>query len=137
MKNHIKLAGKCSALLIMLWASAANAQTVHEVMVLDNIFNPPTINIEVGDTVRWTNPANNGMNHDLISADGLWAGPALSESWTFEFTFENEGSFGYWCTPHRSFGMTGTVNVSDPKRGWQRRGHQCWPQRQLVEWHIA
>lgn len=117
MKNYSKNATYWSGITLMFWASLVNAQTVHEVQVLDNIFNPPTVNIEVGDTVRWINAVNNGNFHDVVSNDGLWTPPQIAENWTFEFTFENEGSFNYFCTPHRSQGMTGVVNVTDPNAG--------------------
>ena len=117
MKNDIRTAANWSGTLLLGWASMVSAQTVHEVQVLDNAFSPSTVNIEVGDTVRWVNPANNGNPHNVVSDDGLWTPPAIAESWTFEFLFENEGSFGFFCTPHQNQGMRGTVNVTDPNAG--------------------
>ncbi|MFB6146370.1 MAG: plastocyanin/azurin family copper-binding protein [Halobacteriaceae archaeon] len=50
--------------------------------------------------------------------------PADAESWdsgllteqgaTFEHTFEVEGVYDYYCTPHEQFGMVGTVLVGRP-----------------------
>ena len=89
-----------------------NAQTIHEVMVLDNEFSPSTLDIEAGDTVRWINPANNGAPHNVVSSDFLWTPFTPTENWNFEFTFDNAGSFDYFCAPHQALGMTGVVNVT-------------------------
>ena len=69
-------------------------------------FSPSTINVEVGETVTWTN--RDGVSH---SAEGkgfdtglLRTGEAGSE------TFEEAGTYSYICGPHRS--MTGTVRVT-------------------------
>lgn len=86
------------------------AQTTHVVEVLDDFFSPAELTIEAGDTVRWEN-APGGAPHDVVSEDGLWTPPAVSPEWNFEYTFNDEGVFDYYCTPHRNIGMVGTVTV--------------------------
>src|SRR5438093_7959572 len=86
-------------------------------------FVPSTVNISVGDTVRWTR-ANSG--HSVTSgppcqADSQYCSPddmncpagILSNIGTvYTHTFSRAGTFSYFCASHCFFGMTGVVNVS-------------------------
>src|SRR5215472_15525840 len=102
--------------------------TIVDVMVAPNgtlTFSPSTVNISVGDTVRWTWAAN---GHSVTSgdstsctADGQFCSPnntncsqcVLSAvGFVYEFTFTQAGSFPYHCCVHCFKGMTGVVNVS-------------------------
>jgi plastocyanin len=85
-------------------------------------FDPKTITIHAGDTVRWHWGSS---GHSVVSgsggtADGMFCSPsdqgcsnaALSSSGTnYEHTFTATGTFHYFCSVHQSFGMTGTVVV--------------------------
>ena len=99
----------CSALLT---PAALYAQTVHEVEVTDqpDRFIPDLLTIQAGDTVRWVNAAG-GVQHDVVSDDDAWTPSVLANEFIFEVTFDDPGSFDYFCTPHRVFGMTGTITV--------------------------
>lgn len=79
-------------------------------MLPSNRFSPENAVVPVGATVVWV---NEGGSHNTVSEDGLWtSGPASGEEGEqFEFTFEEAGEYGYYCNPHRSLGMTGTVRV--------------------------
>jgi plastocyanin len=86
-------------------------------------FVPDTVNISVGDTVRWT-WANSG--HSVTSgppcvADSQYCSPndmncasgVLSNSGTvYTHTFSQSGRYSYHCAAHCVIGMTGAVNVS-------------------------
>ena len=99
----------CSALLT---PAALYAQTVHEVEVTEQPvrFIPDLLTIQAGDTVRWVNAAG-GAQHDVVSEDDAWEPPMLANEFIFEVTFPDEGVFDYFCTPHRNFGMVGTITV--------------------------
>ena len=78
------------------------------------VFEPPVINIQPGDSVRWLN-AN--PNHNTASIDGMlpsgakgWDGK-MNEELVVEFT--KEGVYGYKCTPHYILGMVGLVVVGN------------------------
>jgi plastocyanin len=88
------------------------AQTVHEVEVTGqpDRFIPDLLTIQAGDTVRWVNAAG-GNQHDVVSEDDAWTPSVLANEFIFEVTFDDPGSFDYFCTPHRAFGMTGTITV--------------------------
>ncbi len=79
-------------------------------MLPSNKFSPANAKVPVGATVVWI---NEGGSHNTQSEDGLWAsevGGAKGEH--FSHTFEEAGSFGYFCMPHHSLGMIGTIHVA-------------------------
>ena len=84
------------------------------VSIYDSYFNPSSVTVSRGSTVRWANGGslshtvtanNNAFNSGSLAAasDGYAGG-------TFSFTFTQSGTFGYRCTLHA--GMTGTVTVT-------------------------
>src|SRR5438067_10504395 len=89
----------------------------------DFAFHPSTVNVSVGDTVRWTWA---GDGHSVTSgqpcqADSQYCSPndmnctagTLSNAGTvYMHTFSRAGTYSYFCIAHCFLGMTGTVNVS-------------------------
>lgn len=77
-------------------------------------FAPAVLRVGVGDTVRFEH-ADRGHNvesHDDMLPDGATGfGGRLGEE--FEVTFDSEGTYGYFCRPHRMMGMIGYVLVGD------------------------
>ena len=94
-------------------------------------FSPDTVNISVGDTVRWT-WASGG--HSVSSgpqcfADSQFCSPndmncfpgTLSNAGTvYQHTFNTAGSYSYICFAHCFLGMAGVVNVTGScgQSGW-------------------
>lgn len=74
-------------------------------------FSQPELRIEPGTTVRWVNTTStfHTVTPDGHTAWSEWQTASQGES--FEVTFDQEGTFPYYCLPHRSLGMTGTVIV--------------------------
>ena len=70
-------------------------------------FNPPTLRIQKGGMVTWTN--RDSIVHNAILNDGSGATPLLSTGQSATLRFENTGSFSYRCGPHPW--MTGTIVV--------------------------
>jgi plastocyanin len=93
----------------------AQAATVEVKLGTDSgmlAFEPSTVTIAKGDTIRFVNnklaPHNAVFDrHDELSHDALVFAPG--ESW--EETFSEAGSYDYWCEPHRGAGMVGKVIV--------------------------
>jgi len=83
------------------------APDVVAVQVVDFAFDPPTITIPVGTTVEWTNVGP--TQHNVVSKDRIWESPILEAGGTFRFTFEEPGTYAYWCTLHPT--MLGSVTV--------------------------
>jgi len=81
-------------------------------------FDPETVTVAVGETVRWEWAAGgHNVRPESQPADADWSGTpggdgeTYGEGYTYEFTFEVPGRYEYYCAPHRSFGMVGTVVV--------------------------
>src|SRR5437868_13420916 len=101
-----------------------------------DVFVPDTVNISVGDTVRWT-WAESG--HSVTSghpcvADSQYCSPndtncfpgVLSNIGTvYQHTFAEPGAYSYHCLAHCIIGMTGVVNVSGgcTPSGWSAGGN--------------
>ena len=78
-----------------------------DVDIIGFAFVPPSVNIGVGDTVRWTE--RDGAFHSSTSDTGVWDSGSLNVGASFPFTFPNAGTFPYHCSPHP--GMLGSVTV--------------------------
>src|SRR5437660_7354960 len=86
-------------------------------------FVPTTVNISVGDTVRWTwaNSGHSVTSGHPCAADSQYCSPndmncaagILSNQGTvYTHTFARSGTYSYHCIAHCVLGMTGVVNVS-------------------------
>ena len=74
-------------------------------------YDPPAIRIDVGTTVVWEWTGDGGA-HDVIEDDGAFESELLTaEGATFEHTFDAEGVYKYYCSPHIAMGMKGAVVV--------------------------
>jgi plastocyanin len=99
------------ALLVFVPAAWAQGQEV-TVRMEDNFFDPANITVEPGTTVTWVQSGNNP--HTTTSYDGLWDSGMIEggSGGTFSFTFEEPGTYDYFCIPHESLGMIGSVTVT-------------------------
>lgn len=86
-------------------SSAPPLATVN-VTMRDNAFDPPSITVQVGDTVVWT---NGGAVAHTSTSSGVWDSGFVNPGQTFSRTFSAAGTFNYVCTLH--LGMNGTVVV--------------------------
>jgi len=107
----------CSHRIILAVALASIAATAgavtHDVTVgPGNTFSPAQLTIQAGDTVRWSNA---GGIHNVVADGGAFgSGAASGNSWVYSFTFQNAGSFPYYCEVHGGpggAGMSGVVTV--------------------------
>ena len=88
-----------------------------------DVFVPDTLNISVGDTVRWTwaESGHSVTSGPPCAADSQYCSPddnncaagILSNVGTvYEHTFAEPGSYSYHCVAHCVIGMRGVINVS-------------------------
>jgi len=102
-------------------AGTAAGQTTKEVIVGPGgnlVYEPATVNIAPGDTVHfvWESDNHNivvesqpeGANWEGTEGD---ANDLYNTGHEYEFTFETEGTYSYFCQPHRTAGMVGEVVV--------------------------
>ena len=113
---------KLAVVVFAIAAAPARAATVVvHVGGTDTVFQPDTVTINAGDTVRWT---NDGGFHNVRANDDSFRcsqgcdgeggdGSASSASWSFTRTFNQAGTVGYYCEEHGfpNGGMHGTVIV--------------------------
>jgi plastocyanin len=76
-------------------------------------FDPPTLTIKTGQTVRWI---WGGGDHNVVSGEdctenGIFKSGEPQAGGTFERKFETAGTFPYYCRNHCRSGMTGTIIV--------------------------
>lgn len=88
-------------------------------------FEPHIIRLKKGGSVTWTLESGSHSTTSYSSEndepqlipDGAAAwdsGLVSEEGATFEHTFETEGVYHYYCTPHETMGMIGSVVVGQP-----------------------
>lgn len=97
-----------------VFAAPVSASIVSGASALaDNAFNPNPLEINIGDTVTWTN--NDSALHTVTSGnaisgpDGTFNSSFLAPHATYSFTFNSEGEFSYYCQLHPA--MVGLVDV--------------------------
>jgi plastocyanin len=82
--------------------SAANTVTV------DNFsFAPSPIEIHARTRVTWIN--KDDVPHTVVSVDGKFKSQALDTDEMFSFTFQDPGTYEYFCSVHPK--MTGKIIV--------------------------
>jgi plastocyanin len=73
-------------------------------------FNPTTVSVPAGTTVKWTN--DDSVGHDVTAATFKSGTPGgITAGASFSHTFAKAGTYKYVCTIHKASGMTGTVIV--------------------------
>lgn len=86
--------------------SAASGNTV-EVKIADFAFDPATITIKVGTTIKWTNM--DSAPHTVTADDNSWTSARLKQGETYTHTFDQAGTYPYHCSLHSN--MQATVIV--------------------------
>lgn len=92
-------------------------------------FDPHVVQVKPGDTVTWecksgshtTTAYHSEYDKPTRIPDGAapWDSGTLSENDTFEYSFETEGIYDYYCSPHEAMGMLGSVIVGEPDANGQ------------------
>lgn len=128
MNTRARLAGAAAlGLVATSWVPSARATTppaaaatTATVKALDNTFSPETITVAVGTTVTWENRGRN--DHNIVPVDDAQIGEwgvvdknDFTPKDTYEHTFNQPGTYAYYCTLHgtKDKGMIGTVVVTE------------------------
>ncbi|MFC7176916.1 plastocyanin/azurin family copper-binding protein [Halosegnis marinus] len=79
-------------------------------------FDPAEASVDPGATVAWVwRSGGHSVTPDGASGDWQGTGTTLHDAgYVHEHTFEDEGTYDYYCAPHRGAGMVGTLTVGDP-----------------------
>jgi plastocyanin len=89
----------------------AIAAETHEVSIQDYRFQPSSLRIKVGDTVRWTNREKRTSHSILFLGSPMLESERMfpEDSWSRQFVAV--GSYPYRCGPHPE--MEGKIDVVD------------------------
>jgi plastocyanin len=106
MRISVAVAGIAFGLAFALPAFAATKS----VSIQNFAFNPSSISIHAGDTVKWTQNQI-GETHTVTSDDGRFTSSGdLNYTNTYSVTFTKAGTYNYMCSIHNY--MTGTITVT-------------------------
>lgn len=100
--------------LTLFPAQAAARVREEEVLIVDDGdlsswgYSPRTLTVPVGTTVIWRNSGSQA--HGITSRDQLFDSRLLDSGRSWSYTFEEPGTYHYFCVPHPW--MKGTVIVT-------------------------
>jgi len=96
-----------TALALAAAAAIARAQATHQIKIDGVAFEPPILQVSVGDSVTWTNTYK---QPHLVSTfkkvkgasvqDGVLDSPMLKTGESFTHKFEKPGTYEYFCPIH-------------------------------------
>ncbi len=120
MKMSKAMLGLCAMLLLCICIGSACGQEQASVNVelRNSSYHPPTVTVEPGTTVIWTN--YDTVSHSVTSMTGLFDSGALETGESFTYTFTSPGTYAYGCRINQSLQetrMPGRVIVSDTVTG--------------------
>lgn len=121
---------KITLLLSFLVFAHLGKSVVHTVFVwngylqfVDSASQTSNTTIQLGDTVRWLPLDAPTMTHTITSTNIPGGAAAFDQVWQlpsdtfFQYVPAVAGLYEYQCTPHASFGMTGTITVQNGPTG--------------------
>ncbi len=82
------------------------------IIVQSASFQPDSLTVPAGTTVTWIN--RDIVRHTVTSTEGLFDSGRLESGGSFTYTFEEPGTFDYYCTIHPV--MQGTVIVTEAEQ---------------------
>jgi plastocyanin len=105
-----------STIALALFMTTTAFATTHTVNQSGLSFVPSNLAVSVGDTVRWNwtagvHTVTNGTGLGDPEVGQLFDDPLTSANPTAVFVFTQVGVVPYFCRPHLTLGMTGTVTV--------------------------
>ena len=112
-------------------SNCAGEGSASVVMRSDRLFDPPTLTVGVGETVTWTSEtqdahtvtayeeslpegaayfSSGGFSSEEAARDDL-AEALISPGKTYAHTFDEPGTYEYFCIPHEQVDMRGSIVV--------------------------
>lgn len=93
---------------------SSNASGEAAVQAVDFAFDGRNITVKAGTIVNWTNTG--AAPHTVTSDDGVFDSGNLDPDQVFTFTFDDTGTFPYFCRYHGAIGgggMSGKITVTN------------------------
>jgi plastocyanin len=126
-----RLVAAAAAAACVVLSACSSAEPGSVEMVQGQRFDPANITIQAGETVTWVNEsdeahtvtaygneipedatyfASGDASNETEARDSLSEG-LLKSGDTFQVTLDQPGTYEYYCIPHESEGMKGTIVV--------------------------
>jgi plastocyanin len=91
-------------------ATNAEGVSASSVRIVDNRFEPSALSVPVGTTVTWS---NTGLNrHTATAMDGSFDTGDMPSGASNRLTFDQPGTYRYYCRQHILGGMLGVIQVT-------------------------
>jgi plastocyanin len=81
--------------------------TTAMVVIENYAYSPAALTVAIGTTVTWTN--KDSVGHTVTTRTPLFDSGLFGKDKSFSFTFNQKGTYEYYCIPHPY--MTGKVTV--------------------------
>jgi plastocyanin len=101
-------------LIVGLFAQNTVFAIKHNVNVGNYYFNPSSLNVTVGDTVRWVwvNGSHTTTSSTIPGAAASWDEPINNSNTSYEYKVTVAGTYNYVCTPHAGMGQVGSFTAA-------------------------
>jgi plastocyanin len=99
-----------AALVVGAAPATSSSTATHTVQIKRSAFQPATLTIKTGDTVRWVN--TDTRNHQVVSNNGSFVSPILPPGRAYSHTFDASGTFRYHDGLDAS--VRGVIKVTGP-----------------------
>lgn len=126
---------------VSYWGGQANDQTGKQKVTItvggdaNNglSFAPVAVHVDPGTTVTWEWSGNGGAHNVVAEDDSFKSGsPVAQAGTTFSHTLDGNGVNNYYCQPHRSQGMKGSVAVGQVPHKSQAAQQEVKPEEMGV-----
>jgi plastocyanin len=97
--------------------STESPTTIITVGAYDNRFEPRTINVQPGTTVRWVNQGKHA--HTVTAHNQSWDSGDIAPGQSYSATFKRPGTYTYYCRHHA--GMEGSIVVGTGQASTARK----------------
>jgi plastocyanin len=101
--------------------ATARPTTIINIGVYDDSFEPKTINVQLGTTVKWVNYGKH--IHTVTSSGRQWDSGDIPPGAFYSATFLKAGTYNYYCLHHNR--MEGTLIVGGAESGPTRTASQA------------
>ena len=109
MNRNFIFFGVLLVLGVVAVSGCTSKQSANNTVAIQNsVFNPVTLNVQVGTTVTWIN--RDPHPQDVVSDSGLFDSGNLTNGQSYNYTFNQTGNYTYHSSLHPS--MDGTIVVS-------------------------
>jgi plastocyanin len=88
----------------------------HTIQVGNFYFDPSSLNVEVGDIVKWVwvEGSHTTTSTSVPAGAASWDQPINSGNQSYSYTVTTAGTYNYHCTPHAGMGMVGSFVATAP-----------------------